>query len=443
MIIKINEFYTAYLEKINLLKKRRLLVTLLFFFMFTSLISVSAQFYNTKQQGIVAVVNTDIISQFDFIDRIKLVIFTSQLPSDKKTVKRISPQILRGLITDQLKLQETKKLGIKVGPSELKAAITKIEKMNGLAKGKMRILMKEKGINFRSFERQVEIQAAWQKAVVKNVLSTNKIGDEAVDSAITAIESNKGKPEYNIGEIFVSFETSKSPLETGQIAMRLYSQLEQGANFSALARAFSQSVSAANGGNLGWVRHYQVEKNLSKTMILMKKNTISKPFKGEGGYYILRLFDKRLSSGVPSEKMQITLQQLFLPLPENSTIQKITDVAERAKNIASNTRTCSDLNKKGKELGSKQSGELKVDDVLQLPSNIRNIVSKIELSKASKPIRTSTGILIIMVCNRNGGGIAKNMRAQIKNMLLNKLAILADRRMLRDIKRIAFLDIRQ
>jgi len=65
------------------------------------------------------------------------------------------------------------------------------------------------------------------------------------------------------------------------------------------------------------------------------------------------------------------------------------------------------------------------------------------LSKASKPIRTSTGILIIMVCNRNGGGIAKNMRAQIKNMLLNKLAILADRRMLRDIKRIAFLDIRQ
>ena len=442
MIIKINKFYTAYLEKINLLKKRRLLVTLLFFFMFTSLISVSAQFYNTKQQGIVAVVNTDIISQFDFIDRIKLVIFTSQLPSDKKTVKRISPQILRGLITDQLKLQETKKLGIKVGPSELKAAITKIEKMNGLAKGKMRILMKEKGINFRSFERQVEIQTAWQKAVVKNVLSTNKIGDDAVDSAITAIESNKGKPEYNVGEIFISFETSKSPLETGQIAMRLYSQLEQGANFSALARAFSQSVSAATGGNLGWVRHYQVEKNLSKTMILMKKNTISKPFKGEGGYYILRLFDKRLSSGVPSEKIKVTFQQLFIPLPENSKIKQMTDVVERAENISSNTKNCSDLNKKGKELGSTQSGELKIDDVLKLPSNIRSIVNKIELSKASKPIKTSTGILIIMVCKRSGGGTAKNMKAQIKNMLLQQLAILIDRRMLRDIRRTSFLDIR-
>ncbi len=443
MIKKINKFYTAYLGKIIFPKKRLLFVTLLFFSMITPLIPVSAQLYNTKQQGIVAVVNTDIISQFDFIDRIKLVIFTSRLPNDKKTIKRISPQILRGLITDQLKLQKTKKLGIKVGQKELKAAITKIERVNGLVKGGMRILMKEKGINFRSFERQIEIQTAWRKAVVKKVLSTKKINDEAVDSAITAIELNKGKPEYNVGEIFFSFEPSKSTVETGQIAMRLYSQLKQGANFSALARAFSQSVSAANGGKLGWVRHDQVEKNLSNTMTLMEKNTISKPFKGEGGYYILKLFDKRLSSGVPSEKIKITLQQLFIPFPENSRIEQITDVEERAENISSNVKTCSNFNKKGKELGSKQSGELKVEDILQLPSNIRNIVQKIELSKASKPIRTRTGILIIMVCKRNGGGTAKDLRAQIKSVLLQQHAVVADRRMLRDIRRIAFLDIRQ
>ena len=209
-----------------------------------------------------------------------------------------------------------------------------------------------------------------------------------------------------------------------------------------MATAFSQSVSAANGGNLGWVRHDQVEKYLSKTMILMKKNTTSKPFKGEDGYYILRLFDKRLSSGVPSEKIKVTFQQLFIPLPGNSKIKQITDVLERAENISSNTKNCSDLNKKGKELGSTQSGELKIDDVLKLPSNIRSIVNKIELSKASKPIKTSTGILIIMVCKRSDGGTAKNMKAQIKNMLLQQLAILIDRRMLRDIRRTSFLDIR-
>jgi len=443
MTTKVNKFYTVYLEKISFLRTRGLLVSLLFFFMLTPLISVSAQLYDTKQQGIVAVVNTDIITQNDFIDRIKLVILTSRLPNDKKTIKRISPQILRGLISDQLRLQETKKLGIKVGQSELKAAITKIEKMNGLVKGQMRILMEEKGVNFSSFERQVEIQTAWKKAVVKTVVSANKINDEAVDSAISAIKLNKGKPEYNVAEIFFSFERRKSIIETGQIAMRLYSQLKQGADFFAMARAFSQSATAANGGKLGWVRRDQIEKKISNIMTGMKKNSISKPFKGEGGYYILSLFDKRLSSGIPSEKIKITLQQLFLPLPENSTIKQTTDVTERAKNISSNTKTCSDLNEIGKRLGSKQSGELKVDDILGLPSKIRNIVQKIQLSKASKPIKTSTGILIIMVCKRSGGGIAKNMRAQIKSMLLQQLAVIVDRRMLRDIRRTAFLDIRQ
>jgi hypothetical protein len=47
-----------------------------------------------------------------------------------------------------------------------------------------------------------------------------------------------------------------------------------------------------------------------------------------------------------------------------------------------------------------------------------------------------------MVCKRSGGGTAKNMKAQIKNMLLQQLAILTDRRMLRDVRRTSFLDIR-
>ena len=45
---------------------------------------VSAQLYNSNRQGIIAIVNKDIISQFDFIDRIKLVIFTSRLPNNQK-----------------------------------------------------------------------------------------------------------------------------------------------------------------------------------------------------------------------------------------------------------------------------------------------------------------------------------------------------------------------
>ena len=443
MKYKINRFYSSHYNLSNAQRLRALTIMLLFVCTITPLVSVSAQLYNTARQGIVAVVNNDIISRFDLIDRTKLIIFSSQLPNDKKTIKRISPQILQGLINDQLKLQETKRLGIKIKQDELNTTITKIEKMNGLNKGGMRILLKQKGINFRAFERQVEAQAAWKKAVVKQVMSTSKINDENIDEAITEIESNTGKPEYNVAEIFFPFEPGKSKEEISQIAMRLYIQLQQGANFAAVARAFSQSSSSTKGGDLGWIRNNQIEKNLSNIMVGMKKNSTSKPFEGEDGYYILKLLDKRLSSGVPREKLRVTLQQLFLPLRENNSTNEANYIKEKAKYISVNSKTCSDLSKKGKELGSKQSGQVKVEDISQLPIRIRNIVKTLKLSKASKPIKMNSGFLIIMVCKRTGGGIVKNMRSQIKNMLLQRRAVLIDRRMLRDIRRTAFLDIRQ
>ncbi len=411
--------------------------------MITPLISLSAQTSNTKRQGIVAVVNNEIISKYDFINRVKLVIFLSKLPNDKKTIKRISSQILHGLINDKLKLQEARKLGINVKQTELKAAITEIEKMNGLAEGRMRVLMKKKGINFSSFQLQVEAQTAWSKAVVKQVLSANRISDEAVDEAIATIELNKGKPEYKVAEIFIPFEAGKSTEKARQIAMRLYSQIQQGANFSALARAFSQSASAGKGGNLGWIRNEQIEQNLSNIMTKMRKNSTSEPMKGESGYYVLNLIDKRKSLGVSTEKIKITLEQLFLPLRINSSENETKVITEQAEDISSSIKTCSALNQKGKELGSRQSGTLEVNDITQLPTNIRTIVQKNDLFKASKPIRTGSGILIIMVCKRSGGGTLKNIRAKIKSMLLQKRAVLTDRSMLRNIRRTAFLDIRQ
>ena len=109
MKYKINTFYSSYHNLKDGQKMRTLFLTLLFIYTITPLVSLSAQLYNTTQQGIVAVVNNDIISRFDFINRTKLIIFSSRLPNDKQTIKRISPQILQGLINDQLKLQGNEK----------------------------------------------------------------------------------------------------------------------------------------------------------------------------------------------------------------------------------------------------------------------------------------------------------------------------------------------
>ena len=428
----------------NTLKKIKPQIIILLIIIATIVtLPVSAQLNNSNRQGIIAIVNKDIISQFDFIDRIKLVIFTSRLPNNQKTIKRISGQILRGLINEKLKIQQAKKLGIKISRDELRIAINEIEKMNGLTEGQMRILMRKKGINFRSFALQVEAETRWRKAVVKQVLSKNRISEDSVDDAIAKIKLNKGKPEYKVAEIFISFEPNKSMQKINQNAIRLHSQIQKGAKFSELARAFSQKTSAAKGGNLGWIRGNQIDQELLQIIVTMKKNTISKPIKGEDGFYILRLLDKRISSGLPTKKINVTLEQLFLPLPLGASTQVIADIKSRAKDITSDTKNCDDLNRKIVKFGSKQSGRIKVSDISQLPINIRTIVQKINIAEPSIPIRTSTGVLVLMVCTRSGGGLLPNFRNSIRNRLLQERAVIMDRRMLRNIRRSAFVDIRQ
>ncbi|MGY9000580.1 MAG: hypothetical protein ACKVIK_11725, partial [Rhodospirillales bacterium] len=113
-----------------------------------------------------------------------------------------------------------------------------------------------------------------------------------------------------------------------------------------------------------------------------------------------------------------------------------------AKQISSSINTCSGLAQKGVELGSKKSGRLEVADTSKLPKQIQSVVTNIPLSKASEPIQISTGFLVMMVCKRSGGGIIANVRNRMRNILLQKRASLMSRRMLRNVTRAAFLDIR-
>ena len=57
-------------------------------------------------QRIAAVVNDDVITSGDLIDRINLGIATSGLPNDDATRQRLAPPVLRSFIDEKLQLQE-------------------------------------------------------------------------------------------------------------------------------------------------------------------------------------------------------------------------------------------------------------------------------------------------------------------------------------------------
>lgn len=74
----------------------------------------------------------------------------------------------------------------------------------------------------------------------------------------------------------------------------LYQQLKNGKDFSQIAGYHSQDFgSAARGGSLNWVQRGQMVPDFEKVMNQTNVGQISKPFKTQFGYHILKVLDRR------------------------------------------------------------------------------------------------------------------------------------------------------
>lgn len=388
---------------------------------------------------ILALVNEDVVTVFDLQARTSLIILSSQLPNTDEVRQRLAPQVLRTLIDDRLKLQETRKQKITVSEQEIEGAIRDIEDRNKMSRGAMYAMLDQYGIDRGTLRLQIEADMAWRKMVLNQVRAAATASDEAVDDAIQRIEANKGKPEFLVNEIFISMTAGKSVEDIRQLTERLRQQITDGANFAELARSFSQSASAANGGNLGWVREDQLDPALIDAVKAMNPGDLSPPLQGVDGFYILALRSRRLSEGLPAPDLSLTLQQVFVPAEAGDINARLT-VAE---GISAQAKSCEDMDAAGKRLGSPQSGRLSDIKLASLPPAIRDQVATLEDRQASKPIRLGDGVMVLMICERSGDKNNEEVRTRIRNMLSGERAELISRRQMRDLYRSSFVDIRR
>jgi len=394
-------------------------------------------------QRIAAIVNDEIISRFDLASRINLIILSSQLPKTPEVIGRISSQVLRGLIDDKLRLQEARRLHITLSENEYAGAISNLEKSNRMKPGGMYALLNENGIDRTSFRTQLEAALVWQKIVRRQINATVKISEQAIKEALKRINQHKGKPEYLVSEIFIPFETGKEVAEVQKLALRLRRQIDEGGNFEALARAFSQSATAAKGGSLGWIREDQLDPELSNVVVKQTPGAVSEPIQGADGYYILTLHNQRISAGLAQPDISVDLQQVFFDLKIGATEAEIDAQFKFAASASKPAKNCADLGRLGEKLGAPRSGKLNDIKLTSLPANLRKIVSTSKLNVASDPIKIGGGVVVLMVCGRKGELAEEQASHQVEIMLIEQQAQLIARRLLRDLQRAAFVDIRQ
>lgn len=395
-------------------------------------------------QRIAAIVNDELITAYDLESRIRLVIFSTRLSNTADTRRRISSQVLRTLIDERLQMQEAKRRNISVSRRDLQRAKETIEKQNKLPKGGLERVLQENGIPLETMNEQLRTGIAWSKLVGRRLRPRITIGEDEIDESLERIRSRQGQTEYRLSEILLTVDSPDQEANIRRTAERIADQVAKGARFAAIARQFSQSATAAVGGDLGWQHESELDETLRTAVPKMTKGSMTSPIKTVAGYQILLLRDIRKIAQSDTKPVTLDLRQIFLPLPGQSVASDIEAQIDLAKTVRDTASSCQDFSQLAKEVGSPRPPELGKFALNDLSPAIRRVVKDVPAGKISDPVKMPDGVLVLMVCGRDGGTSVIKLPARdaIADRIMRDRIALSTRRYMRDIRLSAVIDVR-
>jgi len=204
-----------------------------------------------QETRIAAVVNNDIVTADDVNARLMLLLRSSGIPDTPQNRQQLLNRVLQQLIDEKLEMQEAKRFKVVADKAEVEKALASIEARNNMPKGGLDQYLKSAGVPRYTLVDQVTASLIWNKVVDGRYSSDVSVSDAEVSDQIARLKADMGKPQSHVAEILLAIDNPTQEPEVKALADKLIKQIRAGAQFPAVAQQFSQSPSAATGGDIG------------------------------------------------------------------------------------------------------------------------------------------------------------------------------------------------
>jgi peptidyl-prolyl cis-trans isomerase SurA len=392
---------------------------------------------------IAAIVNDEIISVFDLENRVRLVAATTNLPDRRDVYKRIEPQVLRTMINEQLQLQEAASLNVRINQREINGAAANLARRNRMTQAQLWTFLAQRNIDRSAMETQIRARLAWFKVINGQIARQVSVGQDEVNDKRTRLRQLLGKPKLRVAEIFLSIDSPDAEPRVHETAERLIKQVVNGAKFGALAREFSQSTTAGKGGDLGWITDSELDEELALAISAMQPGQISQPVRSLTGYHILYLSDRRLPKAENGRGVKMEYRQINLPVPRNALPEEVENQHQLAQEISQTVRTCDAFVQMGKRFRASGMERMRTLNSGGASGPLGELLARQEIGVPSQPQKIQEGFIVFVVCSRveTEAGLPSPEEIE-EGMRQEKIDLMAQRYM-RDLRRSAYVDLRQ
>ena len=377
--------------------------------------------------SIFATVNDEAISIYDLILRAKLFSLSAKIKIDNNFSMNILPELISGLIDEKIQSQEITRDSIFVPEEQVNATIRKLEKDNGLEENTLEDYLKDNGSDITILEKQIETSIGWRQLVSNRFRKTVVIQENEVERIHNNLKSNVGKDEFLIHQIYLSFE-NKNQENVLEKINNLYDEISKGGDFLRIADQFSDSVSGKI-GNIGWAPETDIDNEVLSKIKKMETSSISPPLKGEIGYYIIKLIDKRKIG----EELIDEVSLFQLSLIDEST-ERISEL-EKINN-------CNDLEKFSEDYGTTSSGSLGFLKFRELSNILKKEIRKLEKNEISQEIIVADESYRIMICDIKKISPIIPSKFKIEEILMSRKLETISRQYMNELRAKAVIDIK-
>jgi len=249
---------------------------------------------------IVAEVNDEIITLTElnevmkpFIARMAAVRYSDE--DRKQMIFKIREDVLSGLIDQKLTDQQAKQLNLIVSDRDIDETIERIKETNFLTDEDLRRNLSYEGVTIEDYRMKLKDQILRTKLVNLEVKSKIVVTKEDIQTYYDAHRNQfSGEVKYHLRHILLKATPESDPSDKLRVRQKLeeiLAMVNAGRSFENMAKRYSESSLAKQGGDLGLFDFNDLSPTLQKMVKTMKAGDVSPIVDTDQGYQIFFVED--------------------------------------------------------------------------------------------------------------------------------------------------------
>lgn len=356
--------------------------------------------------GIAAIIGDEIIlkSEINAYTAMRL----SSLGTDSTSSEKMKKQFIQEMIDGKVLLAHAKKDStISLSDNEVEAAlnnhINSLLRQNNLTMDALETeLKRQQGVTLSKFK--AELRKAIKEQLLKqkvqqNYLFSLKVNRKDVEAFFK--EYKDSLPQ--IGESLLLKKLSLTITPGDSIRQAAYEKivsikqkLTNGEDFSEVAKKYSESPDAAEGGSLGFISKGSLsELVFEEKAFSLQPGQISEPFQTRLGFHILNVLERR--------DQKVNIRQIFVKVaPPEDVIKKVYDRLDSIRNNCKSSADFSTLVSKisADPVSRSNKGNIGWLSLLEMPANLRDAIDTLKAGMISKTVSDDNTVSIYYVEDR-------------------------------------------